>query len=115
MVGTGRKVKSASANTGGYCRFGLSALAFVALCVAASPVGAAIAVDNATTAQIPSTSPNPFTFSHTTSGNDRLLLVSVASQPNDDDGIVEAVTGITYGVQPLTLVGPRSQCSPYGR
>jgi hypothetical protein len=49
------------------------------------------------------------TFSHTTSGSDRLLLVSIASQPNGDDGIIEVVTGITYGGQPLTLVGAQSQ------
>ena len=104
-----RNIKKLCVNTGGCWQVGLQALAFIALCVAASPVGAAIAVDNATTAQIPSTSPNPFTFSHTTSGNDRLLLVSVASQPNDDDGIVEVVTGITYGGQTLTVVGTDAQ------
>jgi hypothetical protein len=87
----------------------LALLAFVVLCVATSPADGAVAVDNVTTAQIPSTSPNPFTFSHTTSGSDRLLLVSVASQPNDDDGIVEVITGMTYGGQPMTLVGAQSQ------
>jgi hypothetical protein len=77
--------------------------------IAASSADAAIAVDNVTSVQIPSTSPNPVTFSHATSGSDRLLLVSVASQPNGDDGIIEVVTGITYGGQPLTLVGAQSQ------
>lgn len=84
-------------------------LAFVVQCFVVPAVDAAIAVDNVTTVQIPSTSPNPVTFSHTTSGSDRLLLVSVASQPNDDDGIVEEVTGITYGGQPLALVGAEAQ------
>ena len=65
----------------------------------------AIAVDRSTWIRIPSTSPNPFTFSHETAGGGRLLLVSVASQPNQDDGIVETVTGITYGGQPLQKKG----------
>jgi hypothetical protein len=65
----------------------------------------AIAVDRATSIRIPSTSPNPFTFSHETAGDGRLLLVSVASQPNSDDTVVEEVTGITYGGQPLQKVG----------
>jgi hypothetical protein len=87
----------------------LAELLFLVLCITTPPVDAAVTVDNVTTAQIPSTSPNPFTFSHTTSGTDRLLLVSVASQPNNDDGFVEVVTGITYGGQSLTLVGAQSQ------
>ncbi len=72
-------------------------------------VSAAVAVDNVTTVQIPSISLNPVTFLHTTSGTDRLLLVSVASQPNNDDGIIEVITGVTYGGQPLALVGARSE------
>jgi hypothetical protein len=91
------------------CRIGLPALAFIALSFATAPVDAAIVVDSTTSAQIPSTSPNPFTFAHTTSGSDRLLLVSIASQPNDDDGIIEVVTGITYGGQALTVVGTAAQ------
>jgi hypothetical protein len=91
------------------CRSGLPALAFIALSFATAPADAAIVVDSATSAQIPSTSPNPFTFAHTTSGSDRLLLVSIASQPNDDDGIIEVVTGITYGGQALTVVGTAAQ------
>jgi uncharacterized repeat protein (TIGR01451 family) len=71
--------------------------------------GACVAVDTASSIDIPSTSPNPVTFSHTTSGSDRLLLVSVASQPNQDDGIIEAVTGVTYGGQPLVFVGAQAQ------
>lgn len=104
--------KDARCNAGGRCLFFRSAspvLSFLALCLAASAAGAAVSVDNVTTAQIPSTSPNPFSFSHTTSGSDRLLLVSVASQPNDDDGIIEVITAVTYGGQPLTLVGARAQ------
>ncbi|MBW2443382.1 MAG: DUF4347 domain-containing protein, partial [Deltaproteobacteria bacterium] len=69
----------------------------------------AIAVDRSTWIRIPSTSPNPFTFSHETAGGGRLLLVSVASQPNQDDGIVETVTGITYGGQPLQKKGEEAQ------
>jgi CSLREA domain-containing protein len=71
--------------------------------------GACAAFDASSTVQIPSTSPNPVTFSHTTSGSDRLLLVSVASQPNADDAVFEAVTGITYGGQALTVVGTAAQ------
>ena len=41
--------------------------------------GACVAFDAAIAVQNPSTSPNPTTFLHTTSGIDRLLLVSVAS------------------------------------
>jgi hypothetical protein len=71
--------------------------------------GSCLAADAATAIQIPSTSPNPMTFSHTTSGTDRLLLVSVASSPNGDDGFIEVVTGITYGGQSLVFVGSETQ------
>jgi hypothetical protein len=97
--------KLVTASTKLRVRVGPLLLVLFALAIAASPAAAAVGVDNVSTAQIPSTSPNPFTFSHTTTGSDRLLLVSVASQPNDDDGIVEVATGITYGGQALTLVG----------
>ena len=90
-------------------RVGPLLLVLFALAIAASPADAAVAVDNVTTAQIPSTSPNPFTFSHTTSGSDRLLLVSIASQPNGDDGVIEVATGVTYGGQALTIVGTEAQ------
>jgi hypothetical protein len=98
-----------AAGTKRRCPLGPLLLVLFALAFIASPANAAVAVDNVTTAQIPSTSPNPFTFSHSTSGSDRLLLVSVASQPNDDDGIIEVVTGITYGGQALTVVGTAAQ------
>ena len=77
--------------------------------------GFCLATDAATAVQIPSTSPNPMTFSHTTSGSERLLLVSVASKPNNDDGFVEAVTGVTYGGQALSLVGTEMQGSDNAR
>ncbi len=93
----------------GYRFIGPLLLALFALSLTASPARAAVSVDNVSSAQIPSTSPNPFNFSHSTSGSDRLLLVSVASQPNNDDGFTEVVTGITYAGQPLTLVGAQSQ------
>jgi hypothetical protein len=115
MMRTARKFNIESAGADGFCRFGLPALLFIALAFAAAPADAAVAVDNVTTAQIPSTSPNPFTFSHTSSGSDRLLLVSVASQPNDDDSIVEVITGITYDGQPLTLVGTEMSGSDNAR
>ncbi len=96
-------------NNNGRRLIGPLLLALFALSLNASPAKAAVSVDNVTSAQIPSTSPNPFTFPHTTSGSDRLLLVSVASQPNNDDGIQEVVTGMTYGGQAMTLVGAQSQ------
>lgn len=106
MMVTAGKIKKATASTR---NSGLLVLSLVALSFAASPADAAVSVDNVTTAQIPSTSPNPFTFSHSTSGSDRLLLVSIASQPNGDDGIIEVATGVTYGGQALTIVGTEAQ------
>ena len=91
------------------CRISLLVLAFVGLGFATSPADAAIAVDNVTSIEIPSGTPNPVTFSHTVSGSDRLLLVSVASRPNNTDAIVEVVTGITYAGQPLLFVGAEAQ------
>ena len=89
--------------------FSLAAVIAVSAAPAASAqCGGSVAVD-AVTSDTVTPLFSSFTFSHTTSGSNRLLLVSVSSRPNLDDTFLEQVTSITYGGQSLTLVGAVQQ------
>ena len=83
----------------------LSFITFLILVAATSAQGACLSIDAVTTGTTASDTSISMTVSHTTgSDSDRLMLVAISVNVNDD----ERVTTVTYGGTPLTKVGERN-------
>ncbi|MGD9166070.1 MAG: DUF2341 domain-containing protein, partial [Syntrophobacterales bacterium] len=83
----------------------LSFITFVILVAATSVQGACLTIDAQTTGTTASNTDSSMTVSHTTgSDSDRLMLVGINLNVNDN----ETVTGVTYGGTALTKVGEQA-------
>jgi hypothetical protein len=83
----------------------LSFITFVILVAATSAQGACLSIDAVSTGTTASDTASSMTVSHTTgSDSDRLMLVAISVNVNDDERVA-TTNGVTYGGTALTKVG----------
>ena len=86
----------------------LSFITFVILVAATSTQGACLSIDAVTTGTTASDTSTSMTVSHTTgSDSDRLMLVAISVNVNDDERLA-TIDPVTYGGTALTKVGERA-------